>query len=124
MARERLSERERRRLAELFARAPLLAEAWGMKESFRAIYRAADRAEAERRQETFLAAVDRAGLPAFDAFAKGIRLWREQLPAYFDEPTTTGYAEGVINKVKVIKRRAYDIPTFNAFRQRVLLACG
>ena len=44
--------------------------------------------------------------------------------AYFDEPTTNGYAEGVINKVKVIKRRAYGIPTFTAFRQRVLLACG
>ena len=80
-ARERLSERERRRLAELFAREPLLAEAWGLKESFRAIYRAADRAEAERRLETFLAAVDRASLPAFGAFAKGIRLWREQLLA-------------------------------------------
>ena len=30
----------------------------------------------------------------------------------------------VINKVKVIKRRAYGIPTFTAFRRRVLLACG
>ena len=44
--------------------------------------------------------------------------------AYFDEPTTNGYAEGVINKVKVIKHRAYGIPTFTAFRQSVLLACG
>jgi transposase len=63
-------------------------------------------------------------LPAFDAFAKGIRIWQQELLAYFDEPTTNGYAEGVINKVKVIKRRAYGIPTFTAFRQRVLLACG
>jgi transposase len=46
-----------------------------------------------------------------------------ELLAYFDEPTTNGYAEGVINKVKVIKRRAYGIPTFTAFRERVLLAC-
>jgi transposase len=123
-ARERLSERERRRLAELFERDPIIAEAWGLKERFRDIYHADDRAQAERRLDAFLAAVDRAGLPAFDAFAKGIRLWREELLAYFDEPTTNGYAEGVINKVKVIKRRAYGIPTFTAFRQRVLLACG
>jgi hypothetical protein len=34
------------------------------------------------------------------------------------EPTTNGYAEGVINKVKVIKRRAYGIPTFTAFLPR------
>ena len=122
-ARERLNERERRRLSELFERDPIIAEAWGLKEAFRVIYRADDRHEAERRLELFLAAVERAGLPAFDAFAKGVRLWCEELLAYFDEPTTNGYAEGVINKVKVIKRRAYGIPTFTAFRQRVLLAC-
>lgn len=44
--------------------------------------------------------------------------------AYFEEPTTNGYAEGVINKVKVIKRRAHGLPTFEGFRERVLLACG
>jgi hypothetical protein len=80
-------------------------------------------AVAGRAALAFLAAIDRACVPAY-AFAKGIRLWREELLAYFDEPTTNGYAEGVINKVKVIKRRAYGIPTFTAFRQRVLLACG
>jgi transposase len=122
-ARERLTERERRRLAELFERDPLIAEAWGLKERFRDIYRASDRTEAERRLELFLAAVDRAALPAFDAFAKGIRIWQQELLAYFDEPTTNGFAEGTINKVKVIKRRGYGIPTFTAFRQRVLLAC-
>jgi hypothetical protein len=37
---------------------------------------------------------------------------------------TNGYAEGVINKVKVIKRRAYGLPTFSGFRKRVVIACG
>jgi transposase len=105
-ARERLNGRERRRLSELFERDPVIAEAWGLKEAFRDIYDATDRPEAERRLDTFLAVVGNAGLPAFDAFAKGISLWRTELLAYFDEPTTNGYAEGVINKVKVIKRRA------------------
>jgi transposase len=123
-ARERLGERERRRLSELLEREPLIAEARGPKDSFRDIYRAEDRAEAERRLDAFLGAVDRAGLPALDAFAKGIRLWRRELPAYFDEPTTNGYAEGVINKVKIIKRRAHGIPTLTAPRQRELLARG
>ena len=123
-ARERLNEHERRRLSELFEREPLIAEAWGLKEAFRTVYGANDRTDAEHRLNAFLSAVDRAALPAFDAFAKGIRIWRQELLAYFDEPTTNGYAEGVINKVKVIKRRAYGIPTFTAFRHRVLLACG
>ena len=38
--------------------------------------------------------------------------------------TTNGYAQGVINKVKVIKRRAYGIPTFAGLRKRVVIACG
>ena len=123
-ARERLSERERRRLCELFARDPVIAEAWALKEAFRAVYRSRDRAEAEARLERFLAAVERAVLPSFSAFAAGLRGWREELLAYFEEPTTNGYAEGVINKVKVIKRRAYGLPSFENFRRRVLVACG
>jgi transposase len=123
-ARERLSERERRALCELFAAEPLLAEAWGLKEAFRAIYRASDRVQAAERLDRFLAACDRAAIASFTAFASGIRGWREELLAYFDQPTTNGYAEGVINKIKVIKRRAYGLPSFPNFRQRVLVACG
>src|SRR6266545_2360110 len=122
--RERLSEQQRRSLCELFQREPLIAEAWGLKERFRAIYRARDRAEAERRLRGFEAAVERAAIPSFTAFANGLHSWREELLAYFDQPTTNGYAEGVINKIKVIKRRAYGLPSFDSFRTRILVACG
>lgn len=95
-----------------------------LKEAFRSVYAACDRAEAARRLDSFLAAVERAQVPSFSAFTDGVRLWRAEILAYFDEPTTNGYAEGVINKVKVIKRRAYGLPTFEGFRERVLIACG
>jgi transposase len=58
------------------------------------------------------------------AFATGLRAWRAELLAYVDEPTTNGYAEEVINKIKVIERRAYGLPSFASFRRRVLVACG
>jgi transposase len=123
-ARERLSFYQRASLCQLFQTEPLIAEAWGLKESFRAIYRAPDRQEAERRLERFLRAVELAAIPSFTAFAKGVRQWREELLAYFDQPLTNGYAEGVINKIKTIKRRAYGLPTFAGFRHRVLVTCG
>jgi Transposase len=44
-----------------------------------------------------------------DALVAGVRLWLAELLACSDEPTTNGYAEGVINKVKLIKRRAYGL---------------
>jgi transposase len=122
--RERLSFRARRRLCELFEQEPMIAEAWALKESFRAIYRASSRAEATERLERFLLACRLAAIPSFDAFAEGVKNWRQELLAYFDEPVTNGYAEGVINKIKVIKRRAYGLPTFEGFRRRVLVACA
>jgi transposase len=123
-ASERLTDRDRRRLCALFERDPVLAEAWGLKETFRSIYRARDRAEAQQRLAVFLSAVDRAGLRPLHAFATGIAQSHTELLAYFDEPTTNGHAEGVINKVKVMKRRAYGVPTFAGFRKRVVIACG
>jgi transposase len=121
---ERLTEPQRRRLCELFGEDPAIAEAWWLKESLRSVYAAAERAEAARRLERFFAAVDRSGHQPFAAYVNGISPWREEILAYFDQPASNGYAEGVINKVKVIKRRAYGLPSFESFRERVLVACG
>jgi transposase len=116
----------------VFVRNPIIAEGWGLKEAFRHVYLATSRANAELRLHAFLVAVEHTGLPTFDAFAKGIPSWREAMLNYFDEPTTNGHTEGVINKdtervinkLKVIKRRVYGLPTFAAFRKRVVTACG
>jgi transposase len=121
---ERLTESQRHRLGELFAQEPAIAEAWALKEALRSVYAASDRSQATRRLERFFAGVNRSGLKPFEAYAKGIAAWREEILAYFDQPVSNGYAEGVINKVKVIKRRAYGLPRFEGFRERVLLACG
>lgn len=43
---------------------------------------------------------------------------------HFESRLTNGYAEGITNRIKVIKRRAYGCPNFHSFRRRVLLACG
>lgn len=103
---------------------PLIAEAWGLKEPSVPSTRQATVSRPSGGSSSSVAAVERAAIPSFDAFAKGVRSWRTELLAYFEEPTTNGYAEGVINKIKTIKRRAYGLPRFESFRQRVLVACG
>ena len=78
-ARERLTERERRRLCELFERDPIARRGLGPEGGLpRDLPRRAIAARPSGASSAFLAAVERAGLPAFDAFAKGIRLWRER----------------------------------------------
>jgi transposase len=121
---ERLTESQRRRLCEIFALDPAIAEAWRLKELLRSVYAADDRTQATQRLDRFFAAVERSGLQPFEAYVNGIGPWRAEILAYFDQPASNGYAEGVINKVKVIKRRAYGLPSFESFRERVLVACG
>jgi transposase len=72
---EGLGFQERRSVCERFDAEPLLAEAWALKEAFRAVYRSTSRSEAEQRLGRFLAAVERAAIPSSTAFAEGIRLW-------------------------------------------------
>jgi transposase len=121
---ERLTAAQRSRLGELLAEDPALAAAWRLKELLRAVYAAKDRAQAAERLDRFFAAATDSGLQPFEAYVNGIAPWREEILAYFDQPASNGYAEGVINKVKVIKRRAYGLPSFESFRERVLVACG
>ena len=121
---ERLTESQRQRLCELFSHDPVIAQAWWLKELLRSVYAASDRAQATDRLDRLFAAIARSGLQPFEAYLNGISPWREEILAYFDQPASNGYAEGVINKVKVIKRRAYGLPSFESFRERVLIACG
>jgi hypothetical protein len=108
-AHERLTAQQRRQLVRPVRTRATNRRGLGTQRGVRSVYRAPNCNEAERRLDAFLAAVDRAQIPSFNAFASGIRQRRCELLAYFDEPTTNGYAEGVINKVKVAKGRAYGL---------------
>ena len=124
-ASERLTERERRRLCDLFGRDPVLAEAWGLKERFRHDLpaRPARRTPSSGSTRFSSRSSTPVCLPS-TLSPKECAPGGKNYSAYFDEPTTNGYAEGVINKVKVIKRRAYGLPTFAGFRKRIVIACG
>ena len=50
-----------------------------------------------------------------------IRRWIGEIIAYFDERTTQGVVEGINNKLKLIKRRAYGFRNFDNFRLRSFL---
>jgi len=102
----------------------MIAEGWGLKEALRAVYAADDRAAAERALARFFEAVKRSGLRPFESYAKGIASWREEILSHYDQSASNGYAKGVINKIKIIKRRAYGLPSFEGYRERILLACG
>lgn len=118
-----LSDDERSQLAAVFATQAEIAVAWLMKEAFAAIYEAPDRAEAERRLEVWEHNLPAAGLKELSDTWRSMAWWREPILAYFDDRQTNAYAEGVTNKIKVMKRRAYGFRNRTRYRHKVLLTC-
>ena len=61
---------------------------------------------------------------AYKYFPKSCRTisrWIDEILAYFDNRTTQGFVEGINQKIKLIKRRAYGLTNFDKFRRRILL---
>jgi transposase len=125
MKRDRhLAGDERAALFALFTDQPEVGVAWALKEAFAAIYDAPDRAEAERRLDVWVHHATASGLDEFANTWRTLGWWREQILAYFTDRQTNAFAEGITNKIKVIKRSAYGFRNPRRYRHKVLLACG
>lgn len=119
----KLGDRERDSLAAMFELIPEIGVAWLLKEQFAAIYEAPDRAEAERRLEVWIDHIIEADLPEFTNVWRTLQWWVEPILAYFDDRVTNAFAEGITNKIKVVKRRSYGFRDPMRYRQKVLLGC-
>jgi transposase len=121
----RLTDAERGWLESVFDRSePEVRAAWLTKEAFAQIYDAPARMEAERRLDVWVDNLEAAGLREFTQLWYTLKFWREQILAYFDEPVTNGFAEGITNKIKVMKRTAYGFRSAERYRRKVLLQTG
>lgn len=120
----KLTARDRQALSAVFDTAPEVAAAWILKEDFAAIYEATDRNEGERRLDAWIEAVQGSGLREIQDAWRALQWWRDQILNYLDDPVTNAFAEGITNKIKVMKRRSYGFRNDRRYRQKVLLACG
>ena len=116
-----LNHRDRATLEEVFALEPEIATAWVMREAFAGIYDAPDRAEAERRLAVWEHNLPAAGLPELTQLWQNLQWWREEILAYFEDRQTNAFAEGVTNKIKVMKRRGYGYRNARRYGHKVLL---
>lgn len=122
---ESLTAADRHRLDAMFFDHPELATGWQLKEGFRAIYElAGSHEDAAAMLERWIELAASSAIPEFEKLARNLIGWRAELLAYFDYRITNGYAEGITNRIKVIKRQAYGVPSFDSFRRRILVECG
>ena len=119
-----LTTEQREKLDTIYAVSPELKLGHQLKEQFRAIFELTDRDEAAQQLDAWMHQVETSGLKAFQGFVTTLRNWRDYILNYFHERWSNGFAEGMNNKIKLLKRRGFGYTNFDHFRLRVLVECG
>lgn len=115
---EKLNEEEKEKLKNLKEVAPELMKMYEKKEEWREIF------ESKITEDEALDKIGKWMKSAQRYFPKSyqtIRRWMGEILAYFDNRTSQGIVEGINQKIKLIKRRAYGMTNFDNFKGRVLL---
>lgn len=115
---ECLSDEEQAQIDLLRKVAPELGEMYRKKEAIRDIFESP--ITSDEALDKFLEWTQ-AAYKFFPTSCRTISRWIDEILAYFDHRTTQGILEGINQKIKLIKRRAYGLTNFHNFRRRVLL---
>ncbi len=116
---EELSTEEKQVLKCLFVYSPELETAYNFSRDLTDIFEEdITKREAKQRIRIWKILVGTSGLKCFDSFLKTLEKRFDEITNYFISRQTSGFVEGLNNKIKVIKRRCYGIiNTDNLFRR-------
>jgi transposase len=117
---EDLEPEEREMLDLLFECSPLLRKAYRLREKLTRIFdNEKHTVESGRRAiRRWMAEVRQSGLDCFDKFLATLEERMDLITNYFISRSSSGWVEGLNNKIKVLKRRSYGIKNLaNLFRR-------
>jgi transposase len=118
----KLDTDEQVRLDALLAASPALQQAYGFREELTTIFdTAGSKTEGLERIGDWRQKVERSELTCFDAFLKVLDSWLDLIANYFLNRQTSGFVEGLNNKLKVLKRRCYGLRNVTRLFQRLTL---
>lgn len=121
--RETLAERKPEKLArldELLAANETLNRVYLLKESLRLLWSQGTKQAARDYLADWLAEARAVGNRRLTVFAATVESHAEGILAWYDHPITTGPLEGINNKIKVLKRKAYGFRDSAFFALRLL----
>ena len=117
-----LTPEEQTCLARLFTYSPELAAAYLLREELTAIFeQAPDPPQAQEQIRAWQERVRHSGLSCFDAFLNTLDRWCHEIMNYFVHRNSSGFVEGLNNKLKVLKRRCYGLLNARHLFQRIYL---
>ena len=117
-----LTEEEEELLERLFVCSPKLHQAYKLREELTTIFeQELTKAEATEKITEWQAQVEGSGLSCFAPFLTMLGNWLDEITNYFLRRETSGFVEGINNRVKVLTRRCYGIFNLGHLFQRLFL---
>jgi transposase len=117
-----LKPEDRLRLRNLFKLTPQLHQAYTFREELTAIYNCPySRQQAEQAIKTWCDKVLKSNVRCYDGFIKTLQRYWSYILNYFTARVSSGFVEGLNNKLKTIKRRCYGITKVSTLFQRIWL---
>lgn len=117
-----LTKEERLVLDRLFSYSPVLELAYELCNDLTEIFDTEwSRVEARASLRVWIRDVEKKGVRCFDKFVKTLKKFFDEITNYFRDRATSGFVEGLNNKVKVLKRRSYGIKKPDHLFQRLYL---
>lgn len=118
---EKLGEKERERLDELFNRYPSLKVFYWAKEKIRELYRQESREEAVKLLDNIIFNLKSDDDGELIRWGNTLKHWRVPILNYFDNRTTNGFTEGCNTKIKMLKRISYGLKNVEVYWRKMLL---
>lgn len=119
---EGLSDEDLKTLECLFNHSPLLEVAYNLCNDLTDIFEEdISKSNAKKKIKNWIKRVKESGLKHFDSFLRTLDKYIDEITNYFIDRQTSGFVEGLNNKIKVIKRRCYGIININHLYQRIYL---
>jgi transposase len=119
---EELTDEEHDKLIELFKLSPNLEKAWELKEEFRDVLQMNKVSEAKSALNDWYECVIDSGLKSFLEAKKTVENWEDKLLNFFETKISNGFAEGINNKIKLIKRIGYGVTNLKNLKHRLFVA--
>jgi transposase len=117
-----LNDDDKVRLRRLFQYTPILHQAYTLREELTAIFNMKlNLADGQRRLEKWADKVQRSTLTCFNKFIKTLNNHLAEIANYFDKRASSGFVEGINNKLKTITRRSYGLKRVDSLFQRLWL---
>lgn len=109
-------------LKKLFKPSPVLGTAYLLCQTLTWIFnQPLTKVEAQGRLRAWKGLVQQSGVTCFEDFLKTLDERMEIITNYFEDRHSSGFVEGLNNKIKVIKRRCYGIFNVGHFFQRLMI---